>query len=206
MESNKEQEIPLISQYDTPSGDNGDSRISVGRKSYSVQTTNQNSEAEINMLISMGYQDELVRKIYLFLKPQTINQAIDFMTMSNDKYQHNFYKSTSYNRTLCFLCGKPKKNHMDYNEAEEKNKKEEDTFDLVEYLKQTASNVIDYLVDSQDVKIVPKENVIQEVKEIKEPSPIVIEPTVKCTICMNNVKQDAMNQDVLSCNHQCCKQ
>ena len=90
MEPNREQEIPLINQSDTPTGDNGDHRISVGRKSYSITAPNQNSEAEINMLISMGYQDELVRKIYLFLKPQTINQAIDYMTMSGEQYQHNF--------------------------------------------------------------------------------------------------------------------
>lgn len=217
MEPNREQEIPLINQSDTPTGDNGDHRISVGRKSYSITAPNQNSEAEINMLISMGYQDELVRKIYLFLKPQTINQAIDYMTMSGEQYQHNFYKSTSFNRTLCFLCGKPKKNHMDYNEDENDKEEEEDKFDLVDYLKSiknTASNVINYIIDSQDVKIVPKENVIQKVKDMDEPKPIVqpdnvinvIEDTVNCSICMSNVKKEEMNQYTLPCNHECCKQ
>ena len=218
MEPNKEQEIPLINQTDTPGGEDGDSRISVGRKSYSVTRPNQNSEAEINMLISMGYQDELVRKIYLFLKPQTLNQAIDYMTMSNEQYQHNFYKSTSFNRSLCFLCGKPKKNHMDYNEAEDnKKEQEEDKFDLVDYLKNiknTASNVINYLIDAQDVKIVPKDNVIQKVKEMDEPKPIVqpanviklIDETVSCSICMSNVKKEAMNPYTLPCDHECCKQ
>ena len=42
--------------------------------------------------------------MYLFLKPNNINEAIDLMSEINGIYQHNFYENPSPINHECFIC------------------------------------------------------------------------------------------------------
>ena len=66
-------------------------------------------------LKEMGYNERMVRRVYMFLNPRNINEAIEWMTEVNGLYQHDFYQSKASPRSnICFICGKERKFHRDY--------------------------------------------------------------------------------------------
>ena len=69
---------------------------------------------DINLLEDMGFPYTLIRKVYSFLRPQTIEEAIRYMTKENGIYQHEFREGKKLEENLCFLCGEERKFHMDY--------------------------------------------------------------------------------------------
>ena len=63
----------------------------------------------------MGFDKGMIKKVYLFLKPRNIENAIELMTEINGIYQHDYYESrTSSNINLCYICKKERKFHRDY--------------------------------------------------------------------------------------------
>ena len=49
-------------------------------------------DEDVAILTEMGFNSSMISKVYIFLHPTSINQAIQFMTQENGKYQHNFYR------------------------------------------------------------------------------------------------------------------
>jgi hypothetical protein len=79
----------------------------------------QNIRSDIELLKEMGFDKKMINKVYILLRPANIQNAIDFMTEIDDKYQHNFMQSAKpEEKDLCFICKKPRENHMDYNQNE----------------------------------------------------------------------------------------
>ena len=70
-------------------------------------------KSDIEVLKSMGFDEKMINKVYILLRPPNIERAIDYMTEIDGIYQHDFFMS-SKNDELCFICKKPKKNHLDY--------------------------------------------------------------------------------------------
>ena len=60
----------------------------------------------------MGFDRKMINKVYILLKPANIERAIDYMTEIDDIFQHDFIPGS--NQSLCFICKKPRKNHLDY--------------------------------------------------------------------------------------------
>jgi len=57
----------------------------------------------------------MINKVYILLRPENIERAIDYMTEIDGVYQHDFVPSSNPNeRTLCFICKKPKRNHLNF--------------------------------------------------------------------------------------------
>ena len=55
----------------------------------------------------------MIRKVYIILKPSEINEALDFMSQEDGIYHHDFME-THGKADQCFICGKPPKNHINY--------------------------------------------------------------------------------------------
>ena len=70
-------------------------------------------KSDIEVLKSMGFDEKMINKVYILLRPPNIERAIDYMTEIDGIYQHDFFMSSKNNK-LCFICKKPKKNHLDY--------------------------------------------------------------------------------------------
>ena len=82
------------------------------RNSLLKDTTYEN---DFPILEEMGYKSNMIKKIYAFLKPQDISQAISYMTEENGIYFHNFFKDYKHkNRKTCYICGKLKQYHSDF--------------------------------------------------------------------------------------------
>ena len=75
----------------------------------------QNIKADIDLLNEMGFDKKMINKVYILLRPANIERAIDYMSEIDGIYQHDFLESTKPNeKDLCFICKKPKQNHLDY--------------------------------------------------------------------------------------------
>ena len=63
----------------------------------------------------MGFDKKMINKVYILLRPENIERAIDYMTEIEGIYQHDFISTNNPNeKALCFICKKPKNNHLDY--------------------------------------------------------------------------------------------
>ena len=71
-----------------------------------------NIKADIELLKSMGFDKKMINKVYLILRPENIERAVDFMTEIDGVYQHDFIDGPNPNE--CFICKKPRINHLDY--------------------------------------------------------------------------------------------
>ena len=75
----------------------------------------QKIKSDIELLISMGFDKKMVKKVYILFSPDNIERVIDYMTEIDGIYQHDFIASSSPKENLlCFICKKPKQNHLDY--------------------------------------------------------------------------------------------
>jgi hypothetical protein len=52
----------------------------------------------------MGYDSNMIKKVYAFLKPINLEQAINYMTEDNGIYFHNFFKDYKHKKKTCYIC------------------------------------------------------------------------------------------------------
>ena len=75
----------------------------------------QNIKADIEILKSMGYDKKMINKVYILLRPENIERAIDYMTEFDGVYHHNFISSNNpKEKNLCFICKKTVQFHLNY--------------------------------------------------------------------------------------------
>lgn len=72
-------------------------------------------KADLDILINLGYDSKLVKKIFIFLKPNDINDALDYMEERDGFIQHQFMEKHD-DKSKCFICGNPSFYHIGYNE------------------------------------------------------------------------------------------
>ena len=72
---------------------------------------NIETKKDIIFLIKSGYDKKMIIKLYIFLKPSNVNEAIHYLTKENGLYQHIFYSSTK-NKDLCEICRETKDMHL----------------------------------------------------------------------------------------------
>ena len=53
---------------------------------------NKDIKANIELLINMGFDKEMINKVYILLKPENVEKAISYMIKINGIYQHNFFE------------------------------------------------------------------------------------------------------------------
>ena len=51
----------------------------------------QDIKADIVSLYNMGFDKKMVNKVYMLLRPENIERAVDYMTEINGIYQHNVF-------------------------------------------------------------------------------------------------------------------
>ena len=92
-----------------------DENNSFTRRSPFIQIPERDSTTDEKALIEMGFNEVEVNKVYLFLKPRNINEAIEYMTEINGIIQHDYYSNTD-NDNQCFICKKDREHHINYYE------------------------------------------------------------------------------------------
>ena len=142
--------------------------------SFLTSQTRRRLDTEEETLIQMGFDQKLIQKVYTFLYPTSLYQAIDFMTEINGIYQHHFYFSTrSPSPSKCFICGKGPMNHIDHEAFNEFNG-QSTLNNLNRQMKEVTSNYIED--DDNTCTLCDDQLTVADIRKCKE----------------------------LNCGHQCC--
>ena len=90
------------------------SRPSTERKSFYPQIDYMSKDKyreELEYLKSKGFDEKMITKVYILLKPKSKEVAQLFMTPLNGIYPHQFYLSKRSSSNLCVICGKGPEMH-----------------------------------------------------------------------------------------------
>lgn len=84
----------------------------------------QKYKSDYEILINLGYESNLLKKVFKFLKPNDINDALDLMEEKDGIFQHEFMEghsgiNNSNHQNKCFICGNPPQIHIGYNNNNE---------------------------------------------------------------------------------------
>ena len=71
---------------------------------------NIETKKDIIFLIKSGYDKKMIIKLYIFLNPSNVNEAIHYLSKDNGIYQHIFYSSK--NKDSCEICREPRNMHI----------------------------------------------------------------------------------------------
>ena len=95
-----------IKDESTDIPNNGNSKISEDKFDSKI-------EKDMQTILAMGYDEKMIRKVYIILKPTDINEALDYLSQSDGIYHHDFME-THGKPDQCFICGEPPQNHINY--------------------------------------------------------------------------------------------
>ena len=116
---------------------------------------------DIKLLNNMGFDNAMINKVYILLKPVNFEKAVDYMTEINGIYQHEFLYNP-YEPNLCFICKKPKNNHINNIPNNLLNDTQKDS----DYLLNETQNNFNYFIPN-DLINEDKKNNITHLQNIK---------------------------------------
>ena len=76
-------------------------------------------QKDMDYILSLGYDGKMMRKVYMFLKPNDINEALDYLNKEDGIYHHDFMERHGH-KNKCFICGEPPQNHINYKPSNER--------------------------------------------------------------------------------------
>ena len=88
-----------------------DTSIKINKKSNSV------FKEDMDKILALGYDEKMIRKVYLFFKPGDINEALDYLSQKDGVYNHDFIERHG-SKQKCFICDQPPENHINYESKE----------------------------------------------------------------------------------------
>ena len=140
-------------------------------------------KSDIEVLKSMGFDEKMINKVYILLRPPNIERAIDYMTEIDGIYQHDFFMS-SKNDELCFICKKPKKNHLDY---------------IPENLMNDNFNINNQNINDEE-QILESNNNTKKDKNDKNDDII----SEECEVCYEEINEEDKKLNSIPCGHLFC--
>ena len=168
-----EQVTPLLNESISPSRTQ-----SIVRRFIQAKVSDHSQD--IASLNQMGFDGGMVKKVYLFLKPRNINEAIEMMSEVDGIYQHDFYECKAHSN-LCFICKRERENHRDYTQGAMGYRK----------MKNNINRIIDSIMRGNE----DSKSAIDSI----ENHMITLE---KCRICYEKI--DTSKGVKLQCGHFCC--
>ena len=142
---------------------------------------------DIDLLKDMGYDKKMINKVYILLRPENIERAIDFMTEENGIYQHNFFENHNSKKDLglCFICNKTKRFHLDYIPEDLLQQNDNIQIDLAE------NNNYNISIDDKN------DSIENENKNFL---------SNECSVCFDEVDEEEKKLNAIPCGHVCCTQ
>ena len=147
---------------------------------------NKDIKANIELLINMGFDKEMINKVYILLKPENVEKAISYMIKINGIYQHNFFENINFkNINSCFICKQPRKNHLDYPHNDKIDKEENNN--IIDFNKSDKSHTIMDLMENSEIQI----NNNTDFSDI-------------CEVCYGEITDNDRILNILPCGHLFC--
>ena len=63
-------------------------------------------------LIELGYDKIYSRRVFYYLHPEDIEEALNYMDIENGIIQHRFIKDRNNLNSICYICGEEEKKHL----------------------------------------------------------------------------------------------
>ena len=158
---------------------------------------------DMETILSMGYDEKIIRKVYIFLKPNELNEALDYLSQQDGIYHHDFMERYGQ-KNNCFICGQPPQNHINYEEPKKNSKNHpiiESIRDSLGSKDKVDSNIVDFNTNNEETNALLNEPLINsknknKKKEKKEP--------VYCDLCIEEMNDEEICENKLECNHLFC--
>ena len=93
----------------------------------------------MDQLVDFGYNKIFSKRLVQYLIPQDIEEALDYFSKSKDIIQHRFIQDRNTKKTICYICGENKENHLDY--IPENNNNINNNINLVIYNNKNKRNI-----------------------------------------------------------------
>ena len=156
-------------------------------------------QTDMNKILLMGYDEKMIRKVYIFLKPNDINEALDYLSQQDGIYHHDFMERHGQ-KNKCFICGAAPENHINY-EPKKRNSLLKSIRNSVGYTNEKISNKIESKSNSGENEALLVEPLIEKnEKDSSKPK----EEQVQCDLCLEDMKEEEIKQNKLPCNHLFC--
>ena len=121
-----------------------DLNISLSSDSSFYETLSDNIKWDIIFLIGSGYEKRTIIKLYLYIMPSNVNEAIEYLTQRNGLYQHKFYPSRK-SVDSCDICGEKKDFHIEKNNTIKNNYMGKTSFNRTVILPITINNKSEFI-------------------------------------------------------------
>jgi hypothetical protein len=72
-----------------------------------------NDREDIDNLINMGYELKTIKKLYVFLKPHNLDEALNYLNEIDGKIQHFYLPYYKDKKPNCVICGEPENKHIE---------------------------------------------------------------------------------------------
>ena len=141
----------------------------------------QSIKSDIELIKSMGFDKKMINKVYVLLRPENLERAIEYMTEVDGMYQHNFLEGSNPNE--CFICKSTRRKHLDY--------------------------IPDYLLNDNNIHlnngVITEADINQENKEniyIDDNNNNIGE----CEVCYEEISKEDKDLNSIPCGHLFCSQ
>ena len=72
----------------------------------------QKTNPIINQLEEFGYNKIYSRRVFYYLHPEDLEEALNYMAIENDIIQHRFIKDRNNSNNICYICGEHQQKHL----------------------------------------------------------------------------------------------
>ncbi len=155
---------------------------------------------DIETLEEMGFPTKTIKKVYAFLNPINISQAISYLTEENGIYNHQFYEYHNKNKDKCFICGEDRTHHNNSIQKININMSNKtsfiDSFDSSVHDKMSPNSLEKYNLIPENSNINNNEN-----NENNQNNELYS----TCTLCEEILTENDLRINTLPCNHKFCE-
>ena len=172
--------------------------ISVG----SIDKFDPKFKKDMDKILKMGYDEKMIRKIYIFFKPNDINEALDYLSKKNGINNHDFIERHGQ-KNKCFICGEAPANHINY---EPENNPIKDS--LSDSNNEKNNNNVDSSNDQKENKDLNEPLIDSEEKNDKKDIKIKVsnKNTISCDLCLEETNEEEIKKNKLPCDHLFCNE
>ena len=154
-------------------------------------------KTDMDTILAMGYDEKMIRKVYIFLKPGDINEALDYLSQQDGIYHHDFMERHGQ-KNKCFICGEPPANHINYEPEKKQNNIISSIRDSIGYSSDKINiNLVNLKTNNNDNKLLKEPLISSEDKKDKK-------TTISCDLCMDEMNEDEIEKNKLPCKHLFC--
>ena len=151
---------------------------------------------EVDTISSMGFDQNMAKKVYVLFKPKNINEAIYLLTEENGKYHHYFIERHG-KEDECFICGKPQENH--YNFRTQRNSIRKSRLNSIK------DNKTNKQIKTELSNITYNQPLIEDDEvENTESETDIINENIYCGVCDNDLTNNEKKRNKIPCGHYFC--